>query len=64
MRMAICDSGFVLRFLHASHAADIRALDCLFREAVVSDGWPPSLAGLRGRVFAGDGIFVAPVASF
>jgi hypothetical protein len=28
------------------------------------DGWPPSLAGLRGRVFAGDGIFVAPVASF
>jgi hypothetical protein len=54
---------FVLRFLHASHAADIRALDCLFRAAVVLDGCP-SLAGLRGRVFAGDGIFVALAASF
>jgi hypothetical protein len=50
---------FVLRFLHASHAADIRAVDCRFRgpggEGLEVWSWP-SLAGLICLAFDDDGI--------
>jgi hypothetical protein len=47
---------FVFRFLHASQAAEILALVCRFFAVVGFNGWP-SLAGLIGRAFGGEGIF-------
>jgi hypothetical protein len=49
-----------LRFLHASQAVEMRALDRRFRELVFLEGG--AFAGLVGRVFVGKGIIVASTA--